>query len=179
MLSFFEPRMLFHLLKIWSFFGIFLQDLLDKVDSFIWEVIWVVQFEVLDLVESFSLEDTVEWRLANKEFVRKHTNCPDVNSVIIRAFLKHFRRQVVRSSANSLSIVAWTVTTPPKIWDLNCPVTVQQVFRLEVTVHYIFGMQVFQRLNDLPNIVSCFLLGKSFVLRELQLLKKFTARCKL
>lgn len=78
--------------------------------------------------------------------------------MIVEALLKHLRRQVVRCSAKGLALITRTVTTPSKVSQLDCSIAVEQVFRLEVAMDYIFGMEVIHGLDDLPHIVGSFLL---------------------
>lgn len=62
-LSFFEPRMLLHLLKTWSFHRIFQQHKLHEIDSFIGKVVWEFKIDALDLVEGAILAYNVKWWL--------------------------------------------------------------------------------------------------------------------
>ena len=141
-------------------------------------MVWVGELEGLNLLKGFCLGWAIERRFTNEELIGEDTDSPDIDPMIVCLSFKHFRRQVVRSAANCLAMVIWAVAAPPKVRNLDCSVAIQQVFWLQIPVHHVLRVEVFEWLNNLPHIVSTFRFREPSILWALQLLIKLATHCK-
>ena len=66
--------------------------------------------------------------------------------------------------------------TPPEISQLDHTKAVEQVLRLNVSVDYILGVNIFESLTDLKDVAGRFLLAVPLVGLILQVLVEFTFR---
>ena len=104
-----------------------------------------------------------EWRPASKELVSKDSNAPDVNTAVIRTARDHFWWQIIQSTAESVSVVLWSVGAPAKVREFDSSHAVQNVLRLDVSVYDILLMQVNESLNHLVDVRRSSCLSESFI----------------
>jgi hypothetical protein len=96
-----------------------------------------------------------ERRLSDQKLVRQNSQTPQVDSFVVRVLFNHFRRQIVQSSTQSLPSRRRTVNSPSKIGDFQFAiVTNQDVFWFQVTMNDFPQMTVFERLDELNQVLT-------------------------
>ena len=116
----------------------------------------------------------LEGRVTDKELVQKHTEGPDVDTLVVLAGLDHLRWKVVEGAAHSGSSVAALaakvaadVGRPPEVSELDTLVKMDEdVLRLQVSVYEVFAVEVFQRPGDLVDVVGGERVTQALQLRE-------------
>jgi len=119
----------------------------------------------------------LEWRSASDELVCQYAQAPYVNSLVVASMAarEHLWRQVVSRAAESLASSRWSMHTPPKVSKFYYPITVEKVFRLEVSMDHVFGVHVDEAVYDLRNVIGC--LRLRVALLHLQVVEQLTFDC--
>lgn len=104
-----------------------------------------------------------DWRifkrcLSDEEFIHQDTQTPEIDLLAVEALLvgldKHLRGQIVQGTTHGLPPVVRRVNTPSEITDLDFAMdTDKDVFGLDITVHDMLLVEIFERGCHLSNVV--------------------------
>jgi hypothetical protein len=160
----------FDLVEIGSFGGIFIEDFIDQRLKLIREVLR----EDTLAFEYFFIGDILIFGLkgssATGQFIKQHTNSPNIDSLIITVSLNDLRRDIVNSATEGLSLTKINkkllngcIGRPAKITHLDDLILNQNIFWFDVPVNYVLIVHVFQRGNALLCVVRCFLFAEFYL----------------
>lgn len=85
-----------------------------------------------------------ERRFSYQELIRKYTESPVIDLLVVILTFNHFRREVIQSSAQSLPAQSWCVYRPTEVSNLEFPVDANQyVFWLYIAYDGISVVRVY------------------------------------
>ena len=123
---------------------------------------------------------TFKRRSADNEFVGENAQAPDIDTFVVRSIftvaVDHLRREVVQSATHRVPAIGRRMYTPPEISQLDHTKAVEKVLRLNVSVDYILGVNIFESLTDLKDVAGRFLLAVPLVGLTLQVFVELTVR---
>lgn len=131
-----------------AFLRILLQTLPDKRSQFNGHIWRKVNIRLHDALIGLKLSLILKRRFACDQLKGQNAQAPHVYLEIMRFPKHHLRRQIIQRSANGVPSAA-CVNRPPEVSDLHLSSRQKQVFRLDVAVDDVFGVQISKSLHDL------------------------------
>ena len=98
---------------VWTFAGVFPQDEVHEAAQF-WRPFPHLEISSHDLLQILVPVD-LEGRFSRVQFMGESAQSPNINFVVVLASSQHFRGQIERSAADSLSEFPGFEDGPPKI----------------------------------------------------------------
>ena len=100
-----------------------------------------------------------------KEFVRQDSQAPQIDlfivKVLLAAWFDHLGREIVQRATHGISSIIGGVDTPAKVGDFDLAVDAHQyVFWLDVPVHDVLLVKIFERCCHLSDVLRCLPFGK-------------------
>jgi hypothetical protein len=155
------------LVEIGSFGGVFIENFADERLELLGEVLRkdTLAFEYFFIcnILIFGLKGSS----ATGQFIKQHTNCPNIDSLIITVSFDNLRRNIVDSATEGLpltkinkKLLNGRIGRPAEVTHLDNLILDENVFGLDITVDYVFVVHVFQRGNALLCVVRSLLLAE-------------------